>query len=132
MSSPQDHLEQAEHNKTVADRVREDYPDWAVTIYFYAALHWVERYAKLNGCDIESEYPDGRSLHECRKMYLDDVAYKLRNKKLRQFYEDLEKESRKARYLQGLNISAKKHYTQNKLVVTNSKQNFQKVKQLLQ
>jgi hypothetical protein len=37
------HLSQAKHNESVAlFLLQHDYPDWAVTAFFYAALHYVE------------------------------------------------------------------------------------------
>jgi hypothetical protein len=40
---PQDfvHQSQAEHNEKAANFVKNAYPDWAVTMCFYAAIHWV-------------------------------------------------------------------------------------------
>ncbi|MDF5733249.1 MAG: hypothetical protein PUP92_36015 [Rhizonema sp. PD38] len=124
------YLEQAQSNQQAAHSVEKSYPDWAVTMCFYAALHWVEHYACVEGSNIEQEYP-GRSPHESRRDYVDELARRLRNRNLRNAYEDLEKESRKARYLPGLNTDAKVYYTENKLKVTNSFQNLQKIRQIL-
>jgi hypothetical protein len=131
MASPEAHFDQAEHNERAARSVERNYPDWAVTMYFYAALHWVERYAKLNGCDIERDYPDGRSRHECRRMYIDDVAYEQRRSTLRRDYEDLESESRKARYLEDLDSNARTYYTENRQKMTDSAQKLQRLKRVL-
>ena len=130
MPSTQIHWEQAEHNERAASSVKLDYPDWAVTMYFYAALHWVERYALLNGCSIARDYDSGRSKHDSRKLYIEQVARELGNPSLRKAYENLEKDSRKARYLIGVNTTAPAYYTQPR--VTNSYRNLQTVKQLLQ
>lgn len=51
------YLEQAKSNKQAVNTLEKTYPDWAVTIYFYAALHWVEYYACKTGCNISQEYP---------------------------------------------------------------------------
>lgn len=48
------HLSQARHNESVAlFLLQHDYPDWAVTAFFYAALHYVE--AVLAGENRHSE-----------------------------------------------------------------------------
>jgi hypothetical protein len=47
--SAQMHYEQAELNEKAALVVKEHQPDWAVTICFYAALHWIEGYALNTG-----------------------------------------------------------------------------------
>lgn len=124
------YLEQAKSNEQAARSVQKSYPDWAVTMCFYAALHWVEYYACVKGSDIEKEY-DGRSPHESRRKYIDDLARKLGNRNLRNVYENLEKESRKARYLEDITTNAKIYYTENKLKVTSSFQNLQQIKQIL-
>ena len=37
-----DHLKQAEHNEKLANSLSQGpYLDWAVTVYFYAALHYM-------------------------------------------------------------------------------------------
>ncbi|MBD2775420.1 hypothetical protein [Iningainema tapete] len=124
------YLEQAKSNEQAARSVEKSYPDWAVTMCFYAALHLVEHYACVEGSNIEQEYP-GHSPHDSRRQYVYDLADKLRNSHLRKVYKDLEKESRKARYLEGITTSAKVYYTKNKLKVTNSFQNLQQIKQIL-
>lgn len=130
MPSAQVHLEQAEHNERAASYIKLDCPDWAVTMYFYAALHWVERYALLNGCNIARDYDSGRSKHDSRKLYIQQLATELANPSLRKAYENLENDSRKARYLINLNTKAQTYFTQPK--VTLSSRNLQTVKQLLQ
>ncbi len=124
------YLEQAKSNEQAARSLEKNHPDWAVTICFYAALHWVEYYACVRGSDIEQEYP-GRSPHESRRDFVDDLARKLGNRNLRNVYEDLEIQSRKARYLQGLTTDARTYYTKNKSRVTDCFQNLQKIKQIL-
>ncbi|MEB3293207.1 MAG: hypothetical protein VKJ24_08595 [Synechococcales bacterium] len=129
MPSQQDHLEQAKSNERVAKRIEKDFPDWSVTMCFYAALHWVEQYAKKQGVDIR-EY-DGNSLHARRRQYVDDVAYQLRSRTLRNAYETLERSSRKSRYLEDLELSATKYYNQERQKVTDAFQKLQIVQQLL-
>lgn len=127
-------MEQAEHNESTANNIKLNQPDWAITMCFYAALHWVERYGIIKGVNIEAKYQSiigQSSLHEYRKLYVADIAYELGNKKLRGAYYDLEKESRKARYLKDLSSSAVLYYTRNKIYVTDSFQDLQIIKQLL-
>ncbi|MBE9037154.1 hypothetical protein [aff. Roholtiella sp. LEGE 12411] len=124
------YLEQANSNEKAAHSLEKTYPDWAVTICFYAALHWVEYYASVTGCDIEQEYP-GKSPHESRRDYVRELASQLRNNNLRNAYLKLEEESRKARYLQGLTTDAKVYYTKNNFKVIDSFQNLQKIRVIL-
>ncbi len=124
------YLEQAKSNEQAARSVVNSYPDWAVTICFYAALHWVEYYACINGSDIEQEF-EGRSPHESRRDYVKNLSRQLGNRNLIKVYENLEKESRKARYLEDISTNAKAYYTKNKSKVTISLQNLQAIKQIL-
>jgi uncharacterized protein (UPF0332 family) len=49
------HLAKAEHNQKLADTlVKGSYPDWAVTIYFYSALHYVHAVLAVYGQHPES------------------------------------------------------------------------------
>ncbi|HBB30399.1 MAG TPA: hypothetical protein DDZ80_05240 [Cyanobacteria bacterium UBA8803] len=130
MPNPQIHLEQAEHNESAASSVRQDYPDWAVTMYFYAALHWVEHYALLKGCNIARDYDSGRSKHDSRQQYINQIAIDLNNPSLRKAYQNLELDSRKARYLINLNTKAQTYYSQARVI--NCYKNLQTVKNLLQ
>jgi hypothetical protein len=130
MPNEQNHLDQAESNKKVAKEIEQTFPDWSVTICFYTALHWIEGYAKRQGVDIKNEY-DGRSLHERREKYVADVAKQLSSRTLRNAYEDLETESKKARYLEQLDTSAKEHYTKSRHKVNGAFQKLQIVKQVL-
>ncbi|MBW4634691.1 MAG: HEPN domain-containing protein [Iphinoe sp. HA4291-MV1] len=130
------HLEQAESNERAAHSVEHDYPDWAVTMCFYAALHWVEYYAGVRGYDIRSEYPHP-SPHSSRGKYVKDLADRLRKPNLRTAYQYLERESRKARYLENpkdqtpLPDNANIYYTTNILEVTQSFNNLEKIKRIL-
>ncbi|BAZ81403.1 hypothetical protein PN497_10975 [Sphaerospermopsis kisseleviana CS-549] len=127
------YLEQAKSNEKAARSIEADYPDWAVTMCFYAALHWVEYYACVSGFDIHAEYKadDKESLHTSRRKYVDDISQELGNPNLRKAYAYLEQESRKARYLQNLSTNAKVYYTKNRFTVTDSFQKLQQIKQLL-
>lgn len=63
MPSKQSHREQAEYNEEAALSIRDTSPDWAVTMCFYAALHWVEWYAKVRGDELERQYQNYPSPH---------------------------------------------------------------------
>jgi hypothetical protein len=121
--------EQAQRNEEAAKSVETSFPDWAVTMCFYAALHWVESYAKKKGDDIERY--DGSTRHQRRRKYIADLAYSLGNRRLRIAYEDLETESRRARYLEGLDTSAIAYYKSHTPKVRDSFQKLQSIKQLL-
>ncbi|MBH8566551.1 hypothetical protein I8748_31110 [Nostoc sp. CENA67] len=119
------YLEQAKSNEQAARSIENSYPDWAVTMCFYAALHWVEHYACIKGFDIgQYKEDDKESRHTCRRKYVDDLAHQLGNSNLRKAYTYLERESRKARYLQDLTSDAKMHYTKDKFTLRES---FQKL-----
>ena len=87
----------------------------------------IHQLPNVRGSNIEQEYP-GRSPHESHRDDVDDLASKLGHCNLRKVYEDLENDSRKARYIQGLTTNTKVYYTENKLRVTDSFQNFHKIK----
>lgn len=125
------YIEQAKSNEQAARSIATDYPDWAVTICFYAALHWIEYYACVKGDDIGKQHP-ARSPHESRWNYVFKLGKQLGNRNLVKTYENLENESRKARYLQDINTNAKEYYTKGKHKVTQSFQNLQQIKQLLE
>ncbi|MEH2235834.1 hypothetical protein [Nostoc sp.] len=127
------YLEQAKSNEKAARSIESNYPDWAIIMCFYAALHWVEHYGCVKGCDIHQEYQeeDNESRHTTRRRYVDDLTKRLGNSNLRVAYLYLERESRKARYLQGLPTNAKMYYSENKFAVRESFQKLQQLKQLL-
>ncbi|HEY3315323.1 MAG TPA: hypothetical protein VGL40_08650 [Bacillota bacterium] len=58
MSDKGDHLTQAEHNEALASELTAvapmKYKDWAVTVCFYAALHYVEAAVFPRHCDKEA------------------------------------------------------------------------------
>ncbi len=131
------YLEQAINNEQAARSIKDSYPDWAVTMCFYAALHWVEHYACVKGIDIMTEYSSSNSVHDSRRNYVIDLSHELRNKNLRKVYENLEEESKVAKYMKNIYINTgkhydtKKYYTERKEKVTQSFQNLQQVKQIL-
>jgi hypothetical protein len=99
------YLVQAQSNENAARSIESVYPDWTVTMCFYAALHWVEYYACQKGDDIPSQFPE-KSPHDSRRGYVRQLAKKLDNRRLEKLYNDLEGASRKARYLEGVKYSS--------------------------
>lgn len=73
MASASQHLRQAYHNESVANKLLSDnpveFPDWAVTATFYAALHFVNHYFMRT-----ASIAPGR--HDIRSSYLnrDSIA----------------------------------------------------------
>ena len=53
MPSLREHLEKSKHNETLADLLatKNDYFDWAVTVLFYAALHYVDAVLSVSRLD---------------------------------------------------------------------------------
>lgn len=64
MPSPGDHKAQAISNEQVAQTLASTAPDWAVTVFFYAALHWVRAYLALKNLQPSSH---GQTFDELRK-----------------------------------------------------------------
>ena len=55
MPSRPDHIAKAEANELLAHTLQVSYPDWALTVLFYSALHWVD--AVLDGLNGASVHP---------------------------------------------------------------------------
>jgi len=131
---PQDfvHQSQAEHNEKAANFVRNTYPDWAVTMCFYAAIHWVERYARIQGVDLDAKYYTTKNPHERRFAYVKDVAVNLREAELRIAYQDLQKYSQVARYLENIRTNSFDYFTrQESGKVSLAFENLEIIKRLL-
>jgi hypothetical protein len=126
------YLVQAQSNENAARSIENVYPDWTVTMCFYAALHWVEYYASQKGDDIPSQFPE-KSPHDSRRGYVRKLAKKLDNKRLEKLYNDLEGASRKARYLEGIKYqSAIDHFKNHESEVNASFDKLQQIKDILQ
>jgi len=101
--------EQAESNEAAASHVRDKYPDWAVTMCFYAAIHWVNCYEKREDTIVRNpsttDTPHGR-----RRNYVYDLSQKLQNRELRKAYDFLYDESIQSRYMEGLQETAISKY----------------------
>jgi hypothetical protein len=99
------YLVQAQSNENAARSIESVYPDWTVTMCFYAALHWVEYYASQRGDDIPSQFP-AKSPHESRRGYVQKLAKKINNTELEKLYKKLEHASQKSRYLEGIRYNS--------------------------
>lgn len=132
MPSEQSHRQQSEYNKEAADSIRDTSPDWAVTMCFYAALHWVAWYAKIKGEDLEIIYPGRPSPHDRLFDYVRDLAATQRDRDLEKAYKNLKEASQKARYLKDIRTDSRTHYSRyDRTGVDNSFANLQIVKQRL-
>ncbi|MCC3413185.1 MULTISPECIES: hypothetical protein [unclassified Microcoleus] len=139
MPSEQSHREQAKNNEEAALSIRDTFPDWAVTMCFYSALHCIEAYAKVQKVDLEEKYQGSSSPHDRLFDYVRDIADR-RDRSLEKAYKNLKNESQIARYLTGMKAGIKTsiktnsrfHYTRHtKIDVDRSFDNLQIVKKLL-
>ncbi|QDU72737.1 HEPN domain-containing protein [Mucisphaera calidilacus] len=96
MNTIQKHLQRWEHNRSFIGRVDPAYPEWAVTVAFYAMLHLVQAYLMREGyC------PDK---HKIRSDALKRIAKDKRGKDrdrirtLIDYYKTLREASNHARY----------------------------------
>ncbi len=84
------HIQKAKHNSEFLEKFYSDktqFPDWAVIVMFYEALHYVDAYLSTKG---HIRIDDHRQRNELVDKHLKDIAA---------IYIDLfYKESRKARY----------------------------------
>ena len=132
MPSEHSHREQAEYNEEAAVSIRDTAPDWAVTMCFYAALHWVEWYAKVQGHDLQRQYQNYPSPHDRILAYVFDIARNREDKDLNKAYQSLKNASQIARYLTDIRTNSRLYYTRHKPTdVDNSFHNFQIVKRQL-
>lgn len=132
MPSEYSHREQAEYNEQAADSIRQTYPDWAITMCFYSALHWVEWYAKVKGVNIERQYNNCPSPHDRLFDYVRDIATQQSCEDLRKAYKSLKDASQIARYLTSIRTTANVYYSRHRpREVDNSFNNLQIVKQRL-
>jgi hypothetical protein len=126
MCSPSVYCRQAESNEQTAIAAKKGFPDWAVIMCFYAALHWVNDYAFHQG-EIEELEGTGdkdtsQNLHKLRRLYVKKIARINNWRDLEEAYELLFRASMTARYLRGLeslNRTAREHYSNNESFVQN-------------
>ncbi len=70
-------------------------------------------------------------LHESRTQYVDNLARDLGNRALRKAYEELERTSKKSRYLQNINTNSREFFNKQKKEVNKSFENLRIITQLL-
>lgn len=74
MAKNSDHLRQWEHNRRFLATITADYPDWVVTVSFYAALHAVDALLVYDGVSsVVSHDSRNRTLRQTnryQKLYL--------------------------------------------------------------
>jgi hypothetical protein len=132
MPSEQSHREQAEYNEQAAASIRDTSPDWAVTMCFYAALHWVEWYAKVRGDDLDRQYQNYPSPHDRLLAYVFDIAKNPQYRDLNKAYNDWKNASKISRYLTDIRTNSRLYYSRYKTrEVDKSFDNLQIVKQRL-
>ncbi len=123
------HLQQAQHNERVANEAQSESPDWAVTKYFYAALHYVEAYAVSHSVIIPKLYKDENiSYHEMREKYVNKISAENNWEDFAIAYRKLYKLSKKARYLQNINTTAEQYFKNNKREVDSCIEALEEVK----
>ncbi|MGL5063473.1 MAG: hypothetical protein ACRC62_26115 [Microcoleus sp.] len=133
MPSEQSHREQAKYNEEAALSIRDNSPDWAVTMCFYSALHCVAAYAQLQGDDLKQKYPGYDKPHERLFDYVRDLAAARQDRDLVMAYKNLKKASQTARYLTGIEMNSRDYYKSRhkKNEVDKSFDNLEIVKQRL-
>ena len=109
MPDEQAHLAQARHNADFAKSLvdNSDGPhDWAVTVTFYAALHFLEGWLIQQNIDVVAE---ARRNHVSPHRFRSDQAKKLLPKEMAVIYTKLQRHSQLARYLT-TNLTNKGNY----------------------
>ncbi|MBE9122530.1 hypothetical protein IQ269_17420 [Tychonema sp. LEGE 07199] len=114
MPSAQSHREQAEYNEQAAASIRDTSPDWAVTMCFYSALHWVEWYAKVQGDELDRQYQNYPSPHDRLLAYVFDIAKNRQYRDLDKAYNDLKNASQISRYLTDIRTNSWLYYSRYK------------------
>jgi hypothetical protein len=87
LATKDEHLSQASKNEKTAAAIANAHPEWAVTVYFYAALHWVEAFLVTQH--------KGSNLHDKRRGVMWNVP---QTKEIVKDYDRLQILSRNARY----------------------------------
>lgn len=86
MASAAQHLDQARHNEQFAQELLGanpvEYPDWAVTAVFYAALHYVNHFfVRTTGWAPDNHFVRSTSLSRCAETRVIQFAFEtLRNR----------------------------------------------------
>jgi hypothetical protein len=104
------YLKQATYNEDAALKAAQSgCSDWAVTMCFYAALHYVKAYEAFNGDNIYEDYKTEPNQHERILSYVYDLD-NTADSSVYAAYETLLEASKQARYLRGIETSARKHF----------------------
>ena len=126
MCSPSVYRRQAESNEQTALAAKKGFPDWAVIMCFYAALHWVNEYAfqqaEIEELEEVGDNDSSQKLHKLRRLYVKKISRINKWRDLEDAYVFLFGVSMTARYLRGLeslNRTAREHYSNNESVVQN-------------
>ncbi|MTJ10553.1 hypothetical protein [Anabaena sp. UHCC 0204] len=119
MSKQSIYEQQAKLNEEIAKKAQTDSPEWAIIMYFYAALHWVNDYANKRGEIYKLQPTDSnKSPHRLRLIYVKKISpSKGKEDELYKNYRFLFEESKVARYLEDgefncINMTAKEYYKQ--------------------
>jgi hypothetical protein len=109
------HLKQATNNEDAARKAAQSgYPDWAITMFFYAALHYIQAYAIFQGDNIYELYPDEPNQHERILSYVYDTSWDIKSDlTVFKAYETLFEASKTSRYLNGISSTSRKHFSKN-------------------
>lgn len=98
MITPQQHQEKALHNERLLE-MREltdgEFVDWAVTVLFYGALHWMRALAAQEGHQIKSYRSHSREILGEEEVF---TYTKIFTQQAFHWYSNLKDESRDARY----------------------------------
>ena len=120
MTEPSIYLLQAKANEESAKMSQKEFPEWAIIMYFYAALHLINDYAlEVNQIDILKVDEDSKtSQHYLRRGYVKSISNYINCQDLQASYNFLFNESLLARYLVNKNdileCSAREYYGQYK------------------
>jgi uncharacterized protein (UPF0332 family) len=93
MATPREHREKALHNERFLEAQnlpRGEFIDWAVTVLFYSALHWMRALAAQEGYQIRSYQEEERIFQLVPTLAQDQRVYA--------WYRQLKDESRDVRY----------------------------------
>ncbi|NEP60724.1 MAG: hypothetical protein F6K31_27640 [Symploca sp. SIO2G7] len=104
---------QAKVNEDTANAARLGFPDWAVIMCFYAAIHWINDYAFRQGEKIDDSDVSDSSPHKARGKYVKKLARAKKWGDLQDAYATLFRASMTARYLkdlEGKDRTAREHY----------------------
>lgn len=136
MTSDNVYKRQAEFNEQEAITAQNNCPDWAVIMFFYAALHWINHYAYENNeleALFEKERKSNDSMHKIKRDYVVQIAKNNNFKDLEKAYKYLFNASMTARYLENLDedITAREYYLRNKAEVSQCFRYLQDIKKKL-